>query len=117
MQIKKLMVATNKKRGHDILNGIIPPVLWASDDLRTVAHYYGGCVLEIKIKLLKTQRKEYIRNYDDTERYKNGYTWGTAEMLCPAGANWYSFSREYIMKNLLSIREIYPDISKYQEDD
>ena len=38
-------------------------------------------------------------------------------MLCPAGANWYSFSREYIMKNLLSIREIYPDISKYQEDD
>lgn len=74
-----------------MLKGEFPQIVWASDDLRTVAHYYEGCVLQIKVKLLKSSQKKYIRNYDEAYRYKNGYSWGTAEMLCPAGANWYSF--------------------------
>lgn len=111
------MIQTDVFRGRAMLKGEFPQIVWASDDLRTVSHYYEGCVLQIKVKLLKSLQKKYVRTYDEAAKYKNGYSWGTAEMRCPLGANWYSFQREYLLKNTVSIQEIYPDLQPYQDDD
>lgn len=40
-----------------------------------------------------------------------------ALMKYPPNATWYSFSREYLKKYLVNIREIHPDLSKWQDDD
>ena len=37
-------------------------------------------------------------------------------MRCPAGAVLYSFSAEYLRKYLVGIREIHPDLTKWQEE-
>ena len=113
MEIVKLMISTNPEAGKAMLNNSFNPIVWASDDLMTVAHYYEGCVLEIEIKLLESLKKYYTRCYN----VESDYTWGTAEMAYPAGANWYSFSKDYITENLVGIKEIFPDLSEYQEEE
>lgn len=117
MNTVTLLIQTNQFKGKSILAGELPQMIWASDDLRTVSHYYEGCVLEIKVKLLKSLQKKYVRTCDEAAKYKSGYTWGTAEMRCPLGAHWYSFQREYLQKYLINIKEVHPNLQKYQDDD
>lgn len=119
METVKLMISTNKKYGKNMLNGHFGDMIWASDNMETVAHYYEGSVIEIEIALDKRMQSEYVR--DNTElaeihKTPETYRWGSAEMRCPAGAIWYSFSRNYLLKHLKSIREIHPDLSAWQDD-
>ena len=116
MKTIKLMIGTSQLAMIQMFNGIFNKVVWASDNMETVAHYYEGAVVELEVKLLKSKQHQYIRNYDTLNTYKRGYNWGCAKMRCPAGAIWYSFSAEYLRKYLVSIHEIHPDLTPWQEE-
>lgn len=117
MNTVKLMIGTDVSTMNKMLRGKFNPVVWASDNMETVAHYYEGAVVEIEVKLLKSKQHKYIRENTELRLYKNGYNWGCAEMRYPEGAMWYSFSREYLSKYLVGIREIHPDLTPWQDDD
>lgn len=117
MKTVKLMIGTNKYVMQEMLNGNFNELVWASDDLETVAHYYEGVALEITVKLIDRYKRVYLRNGVTLNKYKNGYGWGCAEMKYPPNATWYSFSREYLQKYLISIKEIHPDLSPWDDYD
>ena len=110
------MICTSRLSMIQMFNGIFNKVVWASDNMETVAHYYEGAVVELEVKLLKSKQHQYIRNYDTLNAYKHGYNWGCARMRYPAGATWYSFSREYLQRYLIGLREIHPDLTQWDED-
>lgn len=116
----KLMVSTNPAQGRKILNREFNAITWASDNMETVAHYYEGCVIELDIALDPNCRSEYIGDMDDLRALKfeaSSYTWGSAEMACPKGAIWYSFSAGYLASHVISAREIFPDLSAWDDDE
>lgn len=117
MQTAILMIGTNKYVMQDMFNRRFNKIVWASNDLETVAHYYGGVVLEITVKLVDRYKRAYIRDGTTLHKYKNGYGWGCADMKYPPNATWYSFSREYLQKYLISVREIHPDLSPWDDYD
>lgn len=110
------MIGTNRLVMQQMFRGKFNQIVWASDNMETVAHYYEGAVVELEVKLLKSKQNQYIRDQTTLGMYKHGYNWGCARMRCPAGAVWYSFSAEYLRKYLVGIREIHPDLAQWQEE-
>lgn len=117
----KLMVSTNSRAGNQMLNGVYNEFIWASDNMETVAHYYEGCVIELDVRLNRAQHIGYISCKDDIALYgisPAAYTYGMKSgMIHPAGGKWYSFSASYLRANLKGIREIHPNLSKWQEEE
>lgn len=116
----KVMVSTNPAQGQKILNREFNAITWASDNMETVAHYYEGCVIELDIALDPNLKNEYVSDMDDLQALNlkaKSYTWGSAEMACPMDAIWYSFSADYLMAHVISAREIFPDLSAWNDDD
>lgn len=117
MKTITLMVSTNPHVAKDMLNGHFNPLVWASDDMETVAHYYEGSVIEFTIKLVEKYHHKYLRNENELSFYKNGYGWGMISVLYPPNANWYSFSKEYLKKYIFEIKEIFPNLTPWQEEE
>ena len=116
MRVVKLMIGTNGNVAERMLKGNFNTLVWASDDMETVAHYYEGAVVEITVKLLDSKKRQYLRNGVKLNTYKNGYGWGEIPVKYPPNATWYSFSGEYLKKYLVGIREIHPDLTQWQDD-
>lgn len=103
------------ENGKKVLNGDFNTVSWWSDNYETLAHYYEGCAIEIKVQLIPQLEQNYIREVGDLNVPISEYTYGFAEMECPKDAIWYSFGAQYLKNNVLDIREIFPDLSMYNE--
>ena len=114
MKTVKLITGTNVACGESLLRKEFNDLSWWSDNLETVAHYYEGKVIEIEVELHTKEEMEYTRMSEYIDVYK--YTYGHAEVTCPKGAIWYSFSGEYLKKNVVSIKEVYPDMKEFNEE-
>jgi len=116
--IVKLMIGTNVQKGKDLLNKECGELIWFSNNLETVAHYYEGSVIEILVELESKKEMVYISSSKELlEEYPDRpYTYGLYETKYPVGAIWYAFNREYLMSHLKGIKEIFPDLRKYNED-
>lgn len=113
----KLLISTNQRVYDLMLAGHFNPLVWASANLETVAHYYEGCVVEIDVVLQKVGM-EYVANMVELEQLgktTDTYTYGMAKMRCLKGATWFSFSANYLRKNVKSIKEVFPDLSPWLE--
>lgn len=109
-----LIIGTNKEFRDNMSKGIYPELSWWSDNLETAAHYYDGCVMEITVEL-NGANMEYYRSIDDIiGRY---YTYGSMQVKYPVGATWYSFSGRYLRRYVVMYREIWPDMSMYNEEE
>lgn len=109
-----LLISTNAKKAQAILDGSAEGLIWASDNLETVAHYYEGCVLDIDIQLCAEQRMSYVSCLDDLDSLNivlPDYSYGFALMSCPKGATWYVFSAHYLATNCSDMKEVFPDLS------
>lgn len=117
----KLMVSTNVECGRAMLYGKYNSLVWASDNMETVAHYYEGCVLEIDIAIDRKLHIGYASCEGDIKLYgirPEEYTYGMKSgMKYPPNAKWYSFSAKYVREHLKGIREIHPDLSAWQEEE
>ena len=111
--IKTLVIGTLQGYLVRFLRGDYNDVVYASDNLETVAHYYEGAVIEITVKLDLSLKREYIGS---SLKLSSDYTWGCVEPLYPKDATWYSFSKDYIKTYLVSVREIFPDLSQFCND-
>lgn len=110
---KTLVIGTHQGCLERFLRGDYNDVVYASDNLETVAHYYEGAIIEITVKLDLSLKREYI---ESSLKLSSDYTWGCVESLYPKGATWYSFSKDYIKTHLVSAREIFPDLSQFCDD-
>lgn len=114
-----VMIGTNQAVADALFNREFNPIVWASDNIETVAHYYEGYAVELQVRMIPEQRMEYCSSKADLENLPGeptDYTYGFATMSCPANAIWYSFSSRYLKENMVSAREIFPDLSKYNDD-
>lgn len=117
-KIVKLMTGTNISNGDQLLQKKFKNFSSWSDNLETVAHYYEGRVIEITIELILDEQREHIRDAEDLELLNikpEEYTYGFAEMRYPKNAIWYSFSKKYLDDHVIDIREIFPDLSEFDE--
>lgn len=114
-----LMIGTSLYVRDRMLNGEYNPIVWATDSLETVAHYFEGAVVEITVRLDDSLRSKYVRDAREWELISNPktYGWGVAERHYPDGLSWYSFSREYLQKYMVIAKEIFPDLTPWQEGD
>lgn len=125
----KLMIGTNPHVLEKMQKGEFRPIVWASDNLATVAHYYEGCVIELTVELVEDLKQQYVASVveileirpkecigDHIQEFIKGYTWGCDFMKCPAGATWYSFSSGYLREHLRGIKEIRPNLDKYFDE-
>ena len=109
-KVVKLLIGTCEKVLQNMINGDYNPIVWASDNLETVAHYWDGTTIELEVLLDQSVKQDY---YAGDTPLKYQHTWGCAEMLCPKNATWFSFSKEYLEQNLVSVREVFPDLSPW----
>lgn len=107
-----LIIGTNPQVLSQMQRGVFNHTIWASDNLQTAAHYYEGCVIGFDVRLVKSRNGDYC-----SHPVCDGYGWGRTEVNYPEGAIWYSFSGEYLKEHMLSIREEFPDLSQFEEDD
>lgn len=116
----KLMISSNLFYGNKMLNREFNDLVWASDNMETVAHYYEGVIVEIEIELKKEVEMEYVSNKLALSKLGvdfSDYTYGHVKTIdFPANANWYCFSRKYLEENLISVKEIFPDLTQLNED-
>jgi hypothetical protein len=115
-QTIKLIIGTNISNGLELLKRNFKNLSWWSDNLETVAHYYEGCAVEITVRLDPKIQKSYVRCMYDC-RQLHLYTYGSAEIRCPKGATWYSFSKKYLEEHVIDIKEIFPGLSEFNEEE
>lgn len=118
-KIVKLMTGTSIFKGEELVKGNYPDISSWSDNLETAAHYYEGKIIEIEVRLDEEKSGIYISELSDLSYYNlklKDYTYGFTEMECPKGAIWYSFSSKYLQDNVISIQEIFPDMSEFNEE-
>lgn len=113
----RVMVATNPMVRDRMLRREFNDLVWASDDMETVAHYYEGAVVEMQVDLCSKVEMQYVRDASELVVPVEGYTFGVAEMHYPPGAYWYVFSRAYLLEHAMDIREIFPNLEQYMERD
>lgn len=114
----KLMVSTNNLVANRMLLGVYNRLVWASDNLETVAHYYEGRIIELDVELVVKRRSTYVRSAEELAQLgvtADNYGYGMALIRYPKGAHWYSFSRKYLQEHVKKMREIFPDLSKWNE--
>lgn len=110
--IVSLMIGTNERVLAEMKNKVFNELVWASNNLETVAHYYEGCVVLLVVELLPEEAMLYVKG----TAYKPAhYSWGVVLTSTPKDALWYSFSAEYLQEHTLFVHEVFPDLSKYQE--
>ena len=113
----RVMVATNPMVRDRMLRREFNDLVWASDDMETVAHYYEGAVVEMCVDLCSDVEMSYVRSSSELEVPVEDYTFGVAEMHYPAGAYWYVFSRAYLLEHASNISEVFPNLEPYMEHD
>ena len=113
----KVMVSTNPAIRDRMLRREFNDLVWASDNMETVAHYYEGAVVELEVELCPEVEMEYVRDETELDCPTGSYTYGVALMRCPAGALWYSFSREYLLSHVVGAREVFPDLSPWSVEE
>lgn len=119
MKTVKLITGTNDYNGELLLKKEFQDLSSWSDNLETAAHYFEGKVIEITIKLDEKKDMGHIRCTEELAELGmtlSEYTYGSAEVICPKRAIWYSFSRDYLEKNVIKVEEIYPDMSEFNEE-
>lgn len=79
-------------------------ISWWSRDLATIKHYYEGSVVEITVRLDDSTEMEFISADDVVDC--NTYTWGSAVLIMPKDAIWYSFSSNYLKEHVIKIEEV-----------
>ena len=115
----KLMMGIDELTGAEIFKNGFKGLSWWSDNMETLAHYYEGCAIEITVKLDSKKAMEFVRDWGELSALKipiGKYTYGSAEVICPKGATWYSFNADYLAKNVIKIEEIFPDLSEWNEE-
>lgn len=113
----RVMVATNPEVRDRMLRREFNDLVWASDDMETVAHYYEGAVVEMQVDLCSKVEMQYVRDASELVVPVGEYTFGVAEMHYPPGAYWYVFSRAYLLEHATDIREVFPNLEQYMEHD
>jgi hypothetical protein len=112
-----LFSRTNEKAGSELIKGNFPNLSFWSNNLETLARYYEGVAVEITVELDSEERMPYVREMDELGCPLSEYTYGFAEIGCPKGAVWYSFSGDYLKGNVVDVREIFPDLSAFNEEE
>lgn len=113
----RVMVATNPMVRDRMLRREFNDLVWASDDLETVAYYYEGAVVEMQVDLCSKVEMKFVSDTSELEVPVGDYTFGVEEMHYPAGAYWYVFSRAYLLEHASNIREVFPNLEPYMERD
>lgn len=115
LSIVRVMVSTNPYIRDMMLRGEFNTLVWASDNLETVAHYYEGAVVELTVRLDKSLEMDYVRGRCELDVPVTDYGYGVAEMRCPRDALWYSFSRNYLLTHVVEAREVFPDLTPWED--
>jgi hypothetical protein len=110
-----ILTGTNVKNGKKLLNREFDGISWWSNNYETLAHYYEGCAIEMIVKVNPKVKQEYIREVQDLTTPVSEYTYGFIRVLYPKGAIWYSFGASYLKDNVISIKEIFPNLEAYNE--
>jgi len=119
MKTVKLITGTNNHTGELLLKGYYNDLSWWSDNLETAAHYYEGKIIEITVKLDTKKDMGHIRCEDELAELGmniSEYEYGSAEVKYPKDAIWYSFSRDYLIKHVTKVEEIFPDLKPFNEE-
>lgn len=102
----KLYCGTNVQNGKRLVNREFKEYLiWLSNDLETLEHYYEGSAVMVDINLKTEDMQDYVRERKEINDIKS-YTYGMIETEVPKGALWFSFNERYLSKILNSISEI-----------
>lgn len=115
--VVQVMIGSNSHVLAEMKSGKFNDIVWASDSLETVAHYYEGCVISLTVILDKAVAMNYVALRKDLEVPTEDYTWGFADVAYPSNSRWYSFSKTYLAKHLVGVKEIHPDLSAYFEEE
>ena len=113
----RVRVATNPIVRDRMLRREFNDLVWESDDIETVAQYYEGAVVEMRVDLCSSMEMDYVGGSSELTVPIADYTFGVEEMYYPAGAYWYVFSRAYLLEHASDIREIFPNLEPYMERD
>lgn len=118
MKTVTLLIGTSKAVLDSMKNGKYNALVFASNNLETVSHYWNGCTVAIRVKLVKQYKRKYAASIREITNYTpDKLMWGVCEPLYPENCNWYCFTAPYLRKYLEKVWEVYPDLSKYAEDD
>lgn len=104
--ILHLIIGSSNGLYNRLMNKDFPPLLFASDNLETVAHYFEGEAIGIEIDCDPNNMMEYVSCETDIVDVVNGdekYTWGYTDLKYPEFCNWYSFSGEYLKDHIKNI--------------
>ena len=115
----KLITGTNNACSKLLLKRVFNDLSWWSDNLETAAHYYEGKIIEITVVLDKKKDMGHIRCLEELAELGmtlDQYEYGSAEVLRPKGAIWYSFSKSYLEEHIINIKEIFPDMRDFNEE-
>lgn len=115
LSVVQVMVSTNPHIRDMMLRGEFNTLVWASDNLETVAHYYEGAVVELTVRLDKSLEMDYVRDEYELTVPIDDYGFGVAEMRCPKDALWYSFSRNYLLTHVVGVCEVFPDLTPWYD--
>lgn len=118
MEKVTLLIGTSKTVLEQMKHGVFNPLVFASDNLETVSHYWDGCTVAIRVKLIKQYQRKYASSISRMRNFTpEKLMWGTCKPLYPENCNWYCFTAPYLRKYLEKVWETYPDLSKYAEED
>ena len=113
------MRGTTERNGRQLLRKEFNELSWWSANLETVAHYYEGSVVEITVEIDNKESMSYVTNTVEANEMmdfdSSKYTFGFIEVKYPKDAIWYSFGGNYLSDHIIEIKEIFPDLSAFNE--
>ena len=98
--ILELYRGTDVKEAERNLQFDFKDLTWWSANYETVEHCYEGAVSCMTIIIDKDKKQDFINSYKE---FNDNYTFGYSELICPADAIWYSFSKTYLKDNIIEI--------------
>lgn len=81
-----VMIGTNQAVTDALFNREFNSIVWASNNLETVAHYYEGYVAELQVRLIPEHRMEFCSSKTELDKLPGDptdYTYGFVTMSCP----------------------------------